>query len=115
MQLLVVVVNHEEKLDRVLTGFLSLGITGATVLNSEGMAHMLTREVPIFAGVRALGEPSRPRNQTVFSVIADEKLDAAIALIEDVLGDLDSPGAGIVFAVPVTRVVGLAPALEQGL
>jgi hypothetical protein len=36
-----------------------------------------------------------------------------IEMIQDVCGDLDSPGAGIVFIIPVTRVVGLAPELED--
>jgi len=112
MQLLVAVINHEEKVDDVLAGFVELGITGATVVGSEGMGHVLSHDVPIFAGVRALSQRSRPTNQTVFSVIDDALVDAAIALIQDVCGDLDSPGAGIVFTIPVTRVVGLAPELE---
>src|SRR5687767_3256144 len=112
MQLLVAVINHEEKVDDVLAGFVELGITGATVVGSEGMGHVLSHDVPIFAGVRALSQRSRPTNQTVFSVIDDSLVDAAIALIQDVCGDLDSPGAGIVFTIPVTRVVGLAPELE---
>jgi nitrogen regulatory protein P-II 1 len=112
MQLLVAVINHEEKVDDVLAGFVELGITGATVVGTEGMGHVLSHDVPIFAGVRALSQRSRPTNQTVFSVIDDTLVDAAIALIQDVCGDLDSPGAGIVFTVPVSRVVGLAPELE---
>jgi nitrogen regulatory protein P-II 1 len=112
MQLLVAVINHEEKVDDVLAGFVELGITGATVVSTEGMGHVLSQDVPIFAGVRALSQRSRPTNQTVFSVIDDALVDAAIALIQDVCGDLDSPGAGIVFTVPVSRVVGLAPELE---
>ena len=112
MQLLVAVINHEEKVDDVLAGFVELGITGATVVGTEGMGHVLSHDVPIFAGVRALSQRSRPTNQTVFSVIDDALVNAAIALIQDVCGDLDSPGAGIVFTIPVLRVVGLAPELE---
>jgi nitrogen regulatory protein PII len=112
MQLLIAVINHEEKLDEILAGFLELGITGATIIDSAGMGRVLTHDVPIFAGLRALGERSRPRNQTIFSVVAEEKLDAAIALIQDVCGGLETPGAGIVFALPVVRCVGLAPELE---
>jgi nitrogen regulatory protein P-II 1 len=112
MQLLVAVINHEEKVDDVLAGFVELGITGATVVGSEGMGHVLSHDVPIFAGVRALSQRSRPTNQTVFSVVDDALVDAAIALIQDVCGDLDLPGAGIVFTVPVSRVVGLAAELE---
>ncbi len=113
MQLLVAVINHEEKLDDVLAGFVELGITGATIVSSEGMGHVLSHDVPIFAGLRSLTARARPTNQTVFSVVADDKVDAAIALIQEVCGSLDAPGVGIVFAVPVSRVVGLSPELES--
>ncbi len=113
MQLLIAVINHEEKLDDILAGFIELGVTGATVVASEGMGHVLSQDVPIFAGARSLTARSRPINQTVFSVIDDAKVEAAIAMIQEVCGTLDAPGAGIVFSVPVTRVVGLAPELES--
>jgi hypothetical protein len=35
-------------------------------------------------------------------------------LLNEVLGDLDQPGTGIAFTVPVTRVVGLKPELSDG-
>jgi nitrogen regulatory protein P-II 1 len=114
MQLLIAVINHEEKVDDVLAGFVELGITGATIVSSEGMGRVLSHDVPIFAGLRSLVARSRPSNQTLFSVIEDDKVDSAIALIEEVCGSLSQPGAGIVFAVPITRVVGLAPELESG-
>lgn len=113
MQLLVAVINQEEKLDDVLAGFVELGITGATIIGSEGMGHVLSHDVPIFAGLRSLTSRSRPNNQTIFSVIDDDKVDAAIALLQEVCGDLTSPGSGIVFCIPVGRVVGLAPELES--
>ncbi|HET7583296.1 MAG TPA: P-II family nitrogen regulator [Gemmatimonadaceae bacterium] len=113
MQLLVAVINHEERVDDILAGFLELGITGATVISSEGMGHVLSHDVPIFAGLRSLTARSRPTNQTVLSVIDDAKIDAAIALIQEVCGSLDAPGAGIVFVLPVARVVGLAPELDS--
>jgi nitrogen regulatory protein P-II 1 len=114
MQLLVAVINHQEKVDDVLAGFVELGITGATIVSSEGMGRVLSHDVPIFAGLRSLTARSRPSNQTVFSVIEDEKMESAIALIEEVCGSLDEPGAGIAFVVPISRVVGLAPELESG-
>ncbi|HJU88430.1 MAG TPA: P-II family nitrogen regulator [Gemmatimonadaceae bacterium] len=113
MQLLVAVINHDEMVDDVLAGFIELGITGATVVRSEGMGRVLSHDVPIFAGVRSLNARSRPANQTVFSVVDDEKVEQAIALIQEICGSLDTPGAGIVFAVPITRVVGLAAELES--
>jgi nitrogen regulatory protein P-II 1 len=113
MQLLIAVINHVEQVDDILAGFVELGITGATVVNSEGMGHVLSHDVPIFAGLRSLTARSRPSNQTLFSVVADDKVDAAIALMQEVCGNLETPGAGIVFAVPVSKVVGLAPELDE--
>ena len=49
MQLLIAVINDEERLDDILSGFLELGITGATIIDSEGMGHVLSHDIPIFA------------------------------------------------------------------
>lgn len=113
MELLVAVINHEECVDDVLSGFLELGITGATVIATTGMGRMLSNEVPLFAGVKALQERSRPANRTIFCVVDDAKIEAAVALIQEVCGELTQPGAGIVFTLPVSRVVGLSPELEE--
>lgn len=115
MHLLIAVINQEEKLEDVLAGFLEIGVTGATVINSEGMGRLLASEVPIFAGLAALQRRTRPRNQTLFTVIQDEaKVDAALALLQEVCGSLDQPGTGIAFTIPVSRVVGLKPELADG-
>lgn len=116
MQLLVAVINQEEKLDEILSGFLELGITGATIIGSEGMGRVLSHDIPIFAGLQTLIARSRPRNQTLFSVIEEEEKAAdAIALLQEICGDLDDPATGIVFTVPVNRVEGLAPELGEEL
>ena len=44
----------------------------------------------------------------------DEKLEPAFALLQDVCGNLDDPATGIAFALPVSKVVGLAPELGEG-
>lgn len=113
MQLLVAVINHVEQVDDILAGFVELGITGATILNSEGMGHLLAHDVPIFAGLRSLTARSRPSNQTVLSVIDESKVESAINLIQEACGGLDAPGAGIVFTIPLGTVVGLAPELDE--
>ena len=109
MQLLVAVINHAELVDGVLAGFKELGISGATVLESRGMARLLSRDVPIFAGASELRTASRTENRTVFCVVDDTRVDAAIRMIETVIGGLDSPGAGIAFTLPLSRWVGLRP------
>lgn len=112
MQLLIAVVNQHEKLDDILAGFLELGITGATVIRSEGMGRVLSHDIPIFAGLQTLLARARPHNITIFSVIEDPaRVERALALLQDICGDLRSPATGIAFTLPVDRVVGLAPEL----
>lgn len=114
MQLLVAVINQPEKVEEILAGFLELGITGATVINSEGMGHVLSREVPIFAGLQSLLAGVRPENRTIFSVIDDDaKMDKAFAVLQSICGTLSDPATGIAFTVPLSRVMGLAPQLRQ--
>jgi nitrogen regulatory protein P-II 1 len=114
VQLLVAVINQEEKLEEILSGFLEIGVTGATIVNSEGMGRMLANEVPIFAGLAALASRTRPRNQMVFSVLAEDKVETALALLQEVVGDFDEPATGIAFTLPLTRVLGLKPELDGG-
>lgn len=112
MELLIAVINDVDRMDEVLAGFLEIGITGATILDSEGMGRVLSHDIPIFAGLQTLISRSRPQNQTLFSVIDDpEKVERAIALLQDVCGRFDDPATGIAITVPVNRVVGLAPEL----
>ncbi len=110
-RLLVAVINDLEKLDEILAGFVELGITGATVVHSEGMGRVLSADIPIFAGLQTLVSGSRPQNRMILSVIPAEKVDEALALLQDVTGNFEAPGTGIAFTLPVDRVVGLAPEL----
>lgn len=115
MQLLIAVINQEEKLDEILSGMVELGITGATIISSEGMGRVLSHDVPIFAGLGTLASRSRPRNQTIFSVIREEeKVEGVLNLLREICGDLDNPATGIAFTIPINQVVGLAPELEDG-
>ena len=111
MRLLVAVINDPEKLDEILSGFLELGITGATIVNSEGMGSLLSHDIPIFAGLQTLISGSRPQNRMLLSVVPAEIVEPALALLQDVVGNLSAPATGIAFTLPVDRVVGLAPQL----
>ncbi|MBE0591703.1 MAG: hypothetical protein IH616_04810 [Gemmatimonadales bacterium] len=78
------------------------------MLNSEGMARHVGESLPVLADLQSLLQRTRPYNATVFSVIEDPtKVTAAVALISETCGGIDSPGSGIVFTVPVSRVFGL--------
>jgi len=114
MHLLIAVVNEPGMIDEILSGFLEIGVTGATIINSEGMGRVLSHDIPIFAGLQTLISRSRPQNRTIFSVVEEDKIEPAIALLQEVCGDLSAPATGIAFTLPLDRVVGLAPELGEG-
>lgn len=110
MKLLVLVLNKVELLDELLEGFAKERISGATILNSLGMAHKLYQsgyEDDSFLGsLRALLEPEHEESRTVFAVLKEEEVDKAIRVIEGVVGDLSQPDTGIVFTLPVDFIKG---------
>ena len=109
MKLLLLFLNKVEKLEEVLEGFVEVGISGATVVDSVGMGHILSEEVPIFAGLRFMFAGNKPHNKTIFSVMRDEKEEQVIRLLQKILGDLNQPGTGMVFTISLDRVEGLKP------
>jgi len=108
MHLLVAVLNSPDDLDTILAGFVELGVRGATTINSEGMGRVLSHDIPIFAGLQTLLNRSGPENRTILTVISADLIDPVISLIQKPCGDLEKPATGIIFTLPVDRVVGLA-------
>lgn len=114
MHLLICVVNNTASVNEIVGGFARIGVTGATVIDSHGTADIVAAHVPVFAGFRHLVQSNRRPNRTVFSVIKDdETLDRAMEVVEQVVGGLEESATGIMFAIPVTRVKGLAPKMEE--
>ena len=114
MKLLVFVLNNEEFLEEVLEAYVEAGVTGATILDSEGMGRFLAYEVPLFTGFKEFMKGNKPYNKTILSVVRDEATVQSVrTLIDSLVGGLDNPGTGIMFTVPVDWVSGLAPEAEE--
>ena len=107
MQLAILILNKEELLEVLLEGLLEIGISGATIIDSIGMGHMLSTEGPIFAGLKYMFCGSRPYNKTIISAINDDKVDPLKEVVDKTLGPLHENGNGILFFIPLTDVVGL--------
>lgn len=112
MDLLFIIINNEEDLEPILQGLLELGVRGATIIDSTGMGRTLCTKVPLFGGLRSLFQDCRPSNKTIFSVIQDkEKLKDAVNFIKEQI-NLDKPGTGFMFVLPVSEAYGFANMLE---
>lgn len=111
MKLLVCVLNETRRLNDLLKAMAELGISGATVLESQGMAGVLEKEAPVVAGLRHLVTQGRAFNYTILSVVEDDELaDHTMKAIEDHLLPGTRPGTrGIAFTVQVDRFVRFHP------
>lgn len=88
---------------------MEVGVTGATILDSQGMGSALIEGgIPLFGGVlRSVMDNNRPYNKTIFTLVNDEDMRAAKSAVKDVLGDMNQPGVGLMFSVDVGDVVGI--------
>lgn len=114
MKLLVFVLNNEEYLEEVLEAYIEAGVTGSTIIDSEGMGRFLTYEVPLFAGFKEFMKGNKPYNKTIISVVRSQKtIDKVKLLLDDIVGGLENPGTGIMFTIPVDWSSGLVPEDEE--
>lgn len=112
LKLLFFVLNKTEKLDDVLTEFSRRNIKGATVLESAGMARLLSHkhdedEIPFLGSLRTFLNPEREKSKTIFTVIREDQLEEAVSAIESVVGDLSCRDAGVIFSVPIDFTKGI--------
>lgn len=103
MQALFCVVNNPDRLQDVLTGLLELGVTSATIIESQGMGKIVGENVSIFAGFRDLWSGSKDFNHTLFAVIEDDQVQEAVSIIKDILSVEKSESRGVLFTIPVSN------------
>ena len=109
MKMLIFVLNRVEKLEPALNKLEHAGLRGATVLSSRGMARTLDKycDGSFLGSLRAMMEPDREENRTVFMVLKDEDVERAVAAVEEVAGSFNTPNSGIAFTLPVDFVKGI--------
>lgn len=105
------VLNDPTKLDQVLDAWEAVGIRGATILESSGLARRrgyLEDDMPLFPSLTTLLEGSMRHSFSLFAVVeAGVDTQKVLAATEKVLGDLSQPHTGIFFTLPVSFVKGL--------
>jgi nitrogen regulatory protein PII len=108
MKLFVFVLNNEEFLEEVIQAYIEAGVTGATILDSEGMGRFLAYEIPLFSGFKEFMKGNKPYNKTILSVVSSQKvIDNVKKLVETIIGPLDAPGSGIMFSLDIDWAAGL--------
>ena len=107
MKLLLIVLNSTENLEEVLEGLIEVGVTGATVVDSVGMGHII-EGVPLFAGMRNLFRSAKPRNNMIFSVIGDRQAAETMEVLDKILDCRHPNSKGIAFTLPIDSSIGVS-------
>lgn len=108
MELLVYVLNKVDELENLMKEFVHIGIRGATVIDSYGMASFLDDmyDIPMFGSLKMLVNRNDRSNKTIFVVLNQDQVKAVVDVIKNVVGDLSEPDGGIVFTIPLSQVEG---------
>ena len=103
ISLIVSIVRHGWG-DRVLDASCKAGAEGGTI--------MLGRGVGIHEKQKILGIAIEPEKEIVLSVTYPDKKDAILEAIVQA-AELDKPGAGIAFVLPIEQVAGVAHRCDE--
>ncbi len=113
MYLLVLIIDKAENIEKIITGFREIGITGATIFDSIGLGRntLYGKSMPpVIASLKRIFDPeSRTYNHTMINIIRKkETLDDAMRVAEEVCGSFDQPDMGIMFSLELDKVVGFS-------
>lgn len=103
------VLNNADLLSPLLKELNKREIKGGTIFDSNGMGRELAKQddFQIFGTLRALLNPSLSPTKTLLFILNEEKIPVLVEAIESVVGSLDKPNSGILFAMPVDFIKGL--------
>lgn len=110
MKLVVFVLNNTDKLDELMVELSEAGIRGATIIESSGMAQVLTHsgeDDPLIGYLRSIIDPAKDNNKTILFVSEEEEISTIREVIKKVVGDLSEPQTGILFTIPVDFTDGI--------
>ena len=109
--LVVFVLDDLEQCPQVLDAWDEAGALGVTILESTGLRRvrgMMRDDVPLLPSLLDVLASREFHHRTLFSVIEDEAtLERVVAATERVVGDFSRHHTGLLFVLPVTRVLGL--------
>ncbi len=107
-RLLILIARTEEGFDALVTGLVDVGIGGATVVDSRGLAAIVRDELPIFSGLSAL-LPTTTGSRVILSLTDERHVDAVMRFIAELPESARPVGA----VIPVLRTFGLQDATSR--
>ncbi|MCX6036281.1 MAG: hypothetical protein NTV38_15130 [Chloroflexi bacterium] len=112
MKMILFVLNDPTKVLDLLNAWKETGADGATVLFSTGMGRIhqsvgLRDDLPLMPSLSDFYIQSKELSRTIFTIIHDDLVESIVAATEQIVGDLNIRGSGILIVLPTDSVHGL--------
>jgi nitrogen regulatory protein PII len=114
MYMIMLVLDNPDLLEDILKAWETVGIRGATIVESTGIQRLRRKNVPmryLFHTPQLVEEG----HLTLFVIVAgDQMVKDCLEATEQVVTDLDEPNTGVFAAWPLAFVRGVPPQGEEG-
>ena len=107
MKLAVIFLNQIEYLEELLSVFLEIGVTGASVVDSVGMGHIISENIPIFAGLRGSFAGSSPNNKIIVAIVHSEIAGPMQEALIDICNAVEDENHSFMITLPVDGLFGI--------
>ena len=111
--MVLLILDDINQCSNILEAWEALGVGGITILESTGLGSVrklsIRDDMPLMPSLSRLLQSREERHRTIFTVVENEAMvDSIIQTTESIIGNLENPNNGVLFVLPVSRVVGLA-------
>lgn len=105
MKLALIFLNRIEFVEDLLSALLEIGVSGATIVDSVGMGHIISHNIPIFAGLQDAFTGSSPLNKIILVLTNQAMVEEIAEVVEEICNTPDET-ASFVVSLPVDNVFG---------
>lgn len=110
--MVILVLDNPDQCSGILDAWEDAGVSGVTILESTGLGRLreagFRDDLPLMPSLMNLLRTREEHHRTLFTVVeSEEKVDQLIEATLTVVGPLDEPNKGVLFVLPVSRVIGL--------
>jgi len=118
--MILLVLDDINQCTTVLEAWEAQGVGGVTILESTGLGRVkklsIRDDIPLMPSLSRLLQTREERHRTLFTVVeTEEMVDNVINATESILGNMEQPNNGVIFVLPVSRVIGLEGGQERAL
>jgi nitrogen regulatory protein PII len=116
--MILLILDDINQCSAILEAWETQGVGGITILESTGLGRVkklsIRDDIPLMPSLSRLLQSREERHRTLFTVVeTEEMVDKVITATQEILGNLENPHNGVLFVLPVSRVVGLHGGQER--